>query len=110
MHRRGLRDQSDSRKGSILQFARRRPGRFPYRETDLKMKCCKLLVGVLLLAAVFSVPAFAEISQQQSDTVPHLRAAVPAGTQTTGLPAQRGEAGIGAFARHGWQVSADQHD
>lgn len=43
-----------------------------------------------MLAGVFAFPAFAEINQQP-DTVP--QSAVPAGTQTTGLPAQAANQG-----------------
>lgn len=91
MFRRGLRIQVTLNR-SILQFAFGKTCRFPHRETDLKMSGCKPLVGILLLAAVFTIPAAAEI-MQQSDSSPAVQSAVPAGTQTAALPAQAANQG-----------------
>jgi len=60
---------------------------FPHTETDLKMNVRKPLLGVLLFAAAFAVPAASEI-MQQADNAGQAQSSVPAGTQTATLPAQ----------------------
>ena len=51
------------------------------------MNGCKALVGLLLLAAVFAIPAAAGI-MQQTDSTTTPQSAAPVGTQTAALPAQ----------------------
>lgn len=60
---------------------------FPHPETYLKMNVRKPLLGVLLFAAAFVVPAASEI-MQQSDNAGQVQSSVPTGTQTATLPAQ----------------------
>src|SRR5579872_1587606 len=91
MLRRGLRIKVTAKR-STLQFGSWNICTFPHRETDLKMSGCKPLVGILLLAAVLAIPAAAE-TMQQTDNTSTPQSAVPAGTQTTALPAQAANQG-----------------
>ncbi len=76
------------RKSSIARFVTGQAGRFPHMETHQKMNVRKFVLGGFLLAAALTVPAFSEVSQQQSDTTAAPPATVPTGTQATTLPAQ----------------------
>src|SRR5579863_7160042 len=86
MHRRGLRIKVTD-KVPIPQLRSLRARGFPHRGTDLKTNGYKPLLGVLVLAAVFAVPASAE-TIQQTDSSSSPQGAVPMGTQTAVLPAQ----------------------
>jgi len=74
-------------KRSTLQLASWNAYWLSHREIDLKMKGYKPVMGLLLLAAAFASPAAATI-MQQTDSTSTPQTAVPAGTQTTALPAQ----------------------
>src|SRR5579872_2781023 len=86
MHGRGLRIKVIAKR-STLQLASWNAYWLSHREIDLKMKGYKPVMGLLLLAAAFASPAAATI-MQQTDSTSTPQTAVPAGTQTTALPAQ----------------------
>ena len=55
-------------------------------ETHLKMNVRTTMLGILLLTAALSLPAFSEI-MQQAGSAPQAQAPVPTETQTTTIPA-----------------------
>src|SRR5579872_2661126 len=91
MHGRGLRIKVIAKR-STLQLASWNAYWLSHREIDLKMKGYKPVMGLLLLAAAFASPAAATI-MQQTDSTSTPQTAVPAGTQTTALPAQAANQG-----------------